>query len=302
MPRNASGVYTLPAGNPVVPNTTIATAWANPTLSDIAQALTDSLDRNGLGGMLVSFRIADGTISAPGLAFTNELGLGIWRSGSGAMQHVSGGVNMLSVTATVVISPVKLEHRGYDTYKLTGQVSWRVMDVAGNLTFTPSATINNEDWDTAKTFTFNKNGTLALPGGGSVTYTSINVTGNTTTGTLNVTGRAVVGDLYSYSDITALTFNPIVFTGSGTNISLNFQQGASQLWTLTGAANIQVINHIVGAPFRVLLRNTNNAITWESHIKWPNGVTPNLGSGPLKVAVVDFFYDGTNTMANGIVY
>jgi len=47
MPRNGSGVYNLPAGNPVVPGTVIQTAWANPTMSDIAAALTASLSADG---------------------------------------------------------------------------------------------------------------------------------------------------------------------------------------------------------------------------------------------------------------
>jgi hypothetical protein len=51
MPRNSSGVYTLPAGNPVVDGTIIETTWANPTMDDIASALTGSLPRNGSAGM-----------------------------------------------------------------------------------------------------------------------------------------------------------------------------------------------------------------------------------------------------------
>lgn len=47
MSRNGSGVYTLPATNPVVPGSTIATVWANGTMSDIAAALTGSLAADG---------------------------------------------------------------------------------------------------------------------------------------------------------------------------------------------------------------------------------------------------------------
>ena len=47
MSRNGSGTYTLPAGNPVVTGTTIASTWANNTLSDIASALTDSVAADG---------------------------------------------------------------------------------------------------------------------------------------------------------------------------------------------------------------------------------------------------------------
>lgn len=47
MSRNGSGVYTLPATNPVVPGSTIATVWANGTMSDIAAALTASVAADG---------------------------------------------------------------------------------------------------------------------------------------------------------------------------------------------------------------------------------------------------------------
>lgn len=47
MSRNGSGVYDLPAGNPVVTGTTISTTWANNTLNDIATALTGSVAADG---------------------------------------------------------------------------------------------------------------------------------------------------------------------------------------------------------------------------------------------------------------
>jgi hypothetical protein len=47
MSRNGSGVYNLPAGNPVITGTTIASNWANTTLTDIATALTNSISADG---------------------------------------------------------------------------------------------------------------------------------------------------------------------------------------------------------------------------------------------------------------
>lgn len=47
MPRNGSGVYSLPAGNPVVTGTIISSSWANTTLNDIASALTQSQAADG---------------------------------------------------------------------------------------------------------------------------------------------------------------------------------------------------------------------------------------------------------------
>lgn len=47
MSRNGSGTYSLPAGNPVVTGTTIASSWANNTMNDIASALTGSVASDG---------------------------------------------------------------------------------------------------------------------------------------------------------------------------------------------------------------------------------------------------------------
>jgi hypothetical protein len=47
MSRNGSGVYSLPASNPVVTGTTISSTWANTTMSDLAAALTDSVAADG---------------------------------------------------------------------------------------------------------------------------------------------------------------------------------------------------------------------------------------------------------------
>lgn len=47
MSRNGTGTYSLPAGNPVVTGTSIASTWANNTMSDIATALTGSVAADG---------------------------------------------------------------------------------------------------------------------------------------------------------------------------------------------------------------------------------------------------------------
>ena len=47
MPRNGSGTYALPSGNPVTSGTTISSTTHNSTNTDIATALTDSIDKDG---------------------------------------------------------------------------------------------------------------------------------------------------------------------------------------------------------------------------------------------------------------
>ena len=82
MARDASGNYTLPAGNPVAGGTTITTTWANPTLDDVATELTASLDRSGQGGMLAQLKAFSGIVTLPGISFSDEVTSGWYRAGA----------------------------------------------------------------------------------------------------------------------------------------------------------------------------------------------------------------------------
>ena len=85
MARDSSGNYTLPPGNPVVTDTVIASPWANTTMGDLANEMTNSLSRTGQGGMLAPMFFADGAVTTPAIAFTNEVTLGLFREGSGIL-------------------------------------------------------------------------------------------------------------------------------------------------------------------------------------------------------------------------
>jgi hypothetical protein len=88
MPRDNTGVYSLPAGagNPVQQGTTITSSWANGTFNDVATALTNSLDRDGLGGMRAPFRNVDGTEAAPGITWSGDQASGFYLDGLGDMR------------------------------------------------------------------------------------------------------------------------------------------------------------------------------------------------------------------------
>ena len=105
MPRNSSGIYTLPGGNPVTPGTVIEASWANVTMEDLGDALTNSLSRTGAGGMLAPFRIADGTITAPGLSYLNETNTGLYRSAAGSVWMAVLGVNTVQFSTVGMTIP-----------------------------------------------------------------------------------------------------------------------------------------------------------------------------------------------------
>ncbi len=102
--RNSGGTYSLPAGNPVVTGTTISTTWANNTLNDVATETTNSLDRNGRGGMLAPLALSNGTSGAPSLTFTSEPTSGLYRAASNdlRMQVASTYIQKWSATGTII--------------------------------------------------------------------------------------------------------------------------------------------------------------------------------------------------------
>ena len=105
MPRDINGNFTLDPSNPVVPGTVIETGWANPSLSDIANALTDSLSRTGSGGMLAPFKFADGTKTSPGESWANEPTSGWYRAASHDFRFAMLGVDVLQTTVNGLTVP-----------------------------------------------------------------------------------------------------------------------------------------------------------------------------------------------------
>lgn len=92
MPRDASGNYTLPLGNPVQGGTVIDEDWANDTMADIATQLNNVFTRDGLLGPLAPWKLTDGVASAPSMTFNSELGLGIFRETQNVLAVAIGGV------------------------------------------------------------------------------------------------------------------------------------------------------------------------------------------------------------------
>lgn len=165
MPRNASGTYTLPAGNPVDAGTVIEAAWANSTLEDLGNEITNSLSRTGEGGMLAPFRLANGTLAAPGIAWLNEPSTGFYRAGAGEMWAVVSGSQILQYTANGILIPTT------KTFTAQGNAT-----IGGTLAVTGATTLSS---------------TLAVTGaitatGGVVGNVTGNVSGNAGTVTNGV--------------------------------------------------------------------------------------------------------------------
>jgi len=110
MPRTPSGDYNLPPGQPVETDTIIDSSVHNDFAGDIADAMTDSLSRSGLGGMLVPFRTVSGTIPNPGFSFVANHGAGMTLDeANGYLYFSNDGVLSFTVKQTGVDVVGKLQ-------------------------------------------------------------------------------------------------------------------------------------------------------------------------------------------------
>jgi hypothetical protein len=258
MPRNLSGVYTLPAGNPVVPGTTIDATWANTTLDDISNELTNSLSRTGAGGMLAPFRIADGNVTGPGLSFLNETNSGFYRAGAGSTAFSILGVNTLQMNTTAVTIPSvrTLNAQGNalvgGTLGVTGAVTFSsTLALTGALTATGGVLGNITA--ASGTSTFNNvtiNGSLDMVAGSSATITGLSNPTNASDAAnkdyvdtqdalkLNLTGGTLSGNLAMGNNLVTGLGTP-VSGGDATNKTYVDGQVATRLplagGTMSGA-------------------------------------------------------------------
>lgn len=104
MPRDGSGNYTLPTGNPVVTNTLIEASWANPTMSDIAAQLNNVLTRDGVLGPTLPIKGVDGTVALPSYSFTGSTSSGMYRGATGQLNFSVTGTEILRLSTTQTLT------------------------------------------------------------------------------------------------------------------------------------------------------------------------------------------------------
>lgn len=240
MPRNSGGDYSLPAGNPVVTGTAISSTWANTTLDDLADAMTDSLSRTGDGGMLAPLELDSGTVGAPGLAFSAETSLGLYRVGAARLGIAVGGSKIvevdaagLEVTGTLTPSGVVVGSLGTAAlpgYSFTGDLNTGMSaEVADTLVLSTGGTARLTLTSALATFApviGAPAGTAALPG--------ISFSGDLNTGLSAQTADTLIASVAGAAALTltatAATFaSPVIapqgdatapgvaFAGTGTN-------------------------------------------------------------------------------------
>lgn len=297
MPRNSSGTYSLPSGNPVTSGTLIESSWANTTLSDLGSAMTDSLSRNGEGGMTAAFRAFAGTVSAPGISFTAETASGWYRAGSGDIRFSLGGTDKITVTSAGMTLA--------DALALASGGTGATTAAGARTNILPSYSTN-----ALKVLRVNSGGTdveWASASAGTVTSITAGtgLTGGTITGSGTIAIDSTVATLTGSQTLTNKTLtNPTVTNyvetpysaNTGTAITVDLTNGTVQILTLTGNATITMPTAVSGKSFVMYLKQDgtgSRTVTW-STVKWPGGTAPTVTSTASKQDIYSFFSDGTN--------
>lgn len=194
MPRDINGVYTLPAGNPVVPGTVISTNWANNTLTDIAAALTASITQTAADARYL--KLTGGTLT-----------------GGLTVPSLNGG-QLAGMRNKLINANFQANQRAYVSGTATTGANqytldrWRVVTSGQNLTFATSG---------------NGNQITAPAGGVEQVIEGINIEGGTyvlswtgtATATVNGTARAK-GEAFT---LTANTNATVRFTGGTVSLA-----------------------------------------------------------------------------------
>lgn len=332
MPRNSSGVYTLPGGNPVTPGDVIEAEWANTTLEDVANELTNSLSRTGAGGMLAPFRIADGNISAPGLSYLNETNTGLYRSGSGSTWMAVLGVNVaqFSTVGLTIASAKALTALGNasvgGTFGVTGATTLAsTLAVTGAITATGGVLGNITAG--SGTSTFNNvviNGNLDMDAGSSGTITNLPnptnpgdaankayvdsqdalrlaLTGGTMTGVIAMSNNKVTGVATPTADQDAANKAYVDSVAQGIDAKASCKAATTANITLSGNQTIDGVAVIAGD--RVLVKNQSsaaqNGIYVADSSTWSRSADANTWDE--LVAAFTFVEQGTENGNNGYI-
>jgi hypothetical protein len=212
MPRNGSGTYSLPAGNPVVTGTTISSTVQNNTTSDIATALTNSIAKDGQTTPTANLPM--GNFKLTGLAAGTSNGDSLrYEQLVGAYLPLAGG----TVTGATTFSALLTASGGVVATTLTASGA---VDLNGALTIDGGATATTDITMSAATVKLAKGADVA-----SATALPLITDGNY----FDVTGTTTI-----------TSFNSM---GVGTQITLHFDgaltltHNATDL-VLPGGANI----------------------------------------------------------------
>jgi microcystin-dependent protein len=229
MPRNGSGSYSLPEAA-FVPNTAISSAAVNSDFSDIGDALTASLARNGEGGMTAVLPLAN-----TGFTYLTDPNTGMRRTGADTQAISGGGVDTVTITPTGVSVAGTLAVSGALTVGGApllpvglGPLPWSGTTAPAKWVLANGQTLLRADYPDLWTFAAAEialGNTLYTNGNGTTTFTVADMCGRVSAGADNIGGIARKNRLTS----TTITPDATVYGAISSNTSQTVTLSLAQL-------------------------------------------------------------------------
>ena len=252
MSRNGSGVYTLPAGNPVITGTTISTTWANNTLNDLAAAMTDSVAADGQTPMTGDLDLnSNKIVNLSPAAFAGEAVEYSQLTAATSVVTITGGtINGATIGATTPASGrfTTLEATGAFTAGSTAAITGNTT-VGGTLVVTGLGSFNGTG---ALKIPVGTTGQQPTPVTGQIRYNTTNANfegyyasgwsslgsaaGSNTQVQYNNSGVLAGSSAFTFNG-TTLTVPKIAFASSNVPSLTNYQGGAITSGTTVGSTS-----------------------------------------------------------------
>ena len=251
MPRNGSGVYSLPSGYLAVPGTTIRADQHNPPLEDIASALTGSIPRDGTAPML-------GDLPMNGRKVTG-LGAGVADSDAARMDQIPTFDPKLQALADMDDTPGLLAQTGAETFAkrtLTGTADQILVTNGAGTAGNPTIAIDlstNADFTVDPSKPTTRAAIKALVAAYAATVTDVTGSRAHSTTYTNATGKPFQIVAYTYGpgavkfqlSPDAVTWTDIAWaTGSGLGYSTTFWVPNGYSWRINGTVTVGFVQQI----------------------------------------------------------
>ena len=311
MPRNGSGTYTLPSGNPVVANTTIEANWANTTLDDVGNEITESLSRNGEGGMLAPLRAYAGTASVPGVAWADETTSGFYWAGANEWYAVSVTTPVVKFTSTEVTIPTGVTFTATDALvgkatNLAGGAANKipVQSGANTTTFIDAPTVSNTflEWSgSAFQWVANALGTVTSVGVSGGT-TGLTTSGGPVTASGTITLAGTLAATNGGTAQSTWTTGDILYSSASNTLSKLNVGSTGQVLTIAGGVPTWATDAGTGTVTSVAVSGGTTGLTTSGGPVTTSGTitlsgTLNVANGGTGVATLTGIAKGSGTGA-----
>jgi microcystin-dependent protein len=200
LPRAPDGSYSLPSGTLVTSGDTILPSQHNPAFNDVAQAIGNSLDRDGSGGMRAALQMGGNVIQnlSPGVNPTDAATVGQLSIGTFPVGSVIEFAGSSAPTGWLVCGGQSLSRTDYaalfavigTAYGSVDGSSFSLPDCRGRVSAGRDFTVSGSNANRLTNTTMTPNGTtLGATGGGQThTLTESQMPAHTHSGSTNSVG------------------------------------------------------------------------------------------------------------------